>query len=155
MSFARKPLPKRERAMPTPVPVEHRRQARMVTPEDLAGVAVAETAPPPRARPKVKPLRSQAIKDSARGEVCTIRIPGCLGSLEGAVIASHHRGSAAGKGLATKSSDAAVAYGCTYCDAVYDGQRPRPPGWTQQDVELAWHEGHMRTLVRLREKGLL
>lgn len=94
------------------------------------------------------------IRDSARNEECLVRIQGCPGNPE-MTIWSHYRGSAGGKGLGIKAIDPAGAYACTYCDAVYDGQRRPPSGWTRQDVELAWHDGHIRSLVRLKEKGII
>lgn len=109
-----------------------------------------------RARPipKSEPHRSQKLRDSARGEDCTVRIPGCPADPE-KTIWSHYRGSAGGKAGARKSDDICGAYACTYCDAVYDGQAPRPAGLTKEDVDRLWLEGHIRSLVRVKEKGLL
>jgi hypothetical protein len=103
---------------------------------------------------KEAPVRSAKLRQSAKGEDCTVRIPGCP-SDPAMTIWSHYRGSAGGKGGAIKSTDIAGAYACTYCDAVYDGQRPRPDGMTKEAVDLAWHDGHIRSLVRLGQKGLL
>jgi hypothetical protein len=103
---------------------------------------------------KESPIRSKAIRESAKGEGCTVRIPGCPSDpLQ--TIWSHYRGSAGGKGGAIKASDVCGCYACTYCDSVYDGQHPRPDGMTKEAVDLAWHEGHIRSLVRLHQKGLL
>jgi hypothetical protein len=109
-----------------------------------------------RAQPVEKdaPIRSTKLRQSANGEDCTVRLPGCPCD-PAKTIWSHYRGSAGGKGGAIKSTDVAGAYACTYCDAVYDGQTPRPAGMTKDDVDLAWHEGHIRSLVRLGQKGLL
>lgn len=103
---------------------------------------------------KESPVRSNAIRKSAKGEDCTVRLPGCPHDPE-QTIWSHYRGGAGGKGGALKASDVAGAYACTHCDAVYDGQRPRPDGMTKDAVDLAWLEGHIRSLVRLRQKNLL
>lgn len=95
------------------------------------------------------------IQASARGEECTVRTPGiCLFNPE-ATIWSHYRGSAGGKGMGIKSIDEAGAYACTACDAVYDGQRKRPHGMTKADIDLMWLQGHIRSLVILKEKGLI
>jgi hypothetical protein len=109
-----------------------------------------------RAQPVLKdaPVRSTKLRESANGEDCTVRLPGCPAD-PAQTIWSHYRGSAGGKGGAIKSTDIAGAFACTYCDAVYDGQRPRPDGMTKEAVDLAWHEGHIRSLVRLGQKGLL
>lgn len=106
------------------------------------------------AAPKQKPHRSQKLRDSANGEPCLVALPGCTRDPR-MTIWSHYRGSAGGKAGARKSDDICGAYACTYCDAVYDGQRPRPPGLTKEDVDRLWLEGHIRSLVRLAQKGLL
>lgn len=131
----------------------------------------AEKEPRPMAKPLAKapnyggttsgvaavkdaPVRSKKLRQSAKGEECLVRLPGCSGDPL-MTIWSHYRGSAGGKGGAIKSTDIAGCYACTYCDAVYDGQAPRPAGMTKEDVDLAWHEAHIRSLVRLGQKGLL
>jgi len=139
----RKAPPKRERRMPT-VPA--------TPPKPRAVMARAANDPAPQ--PKATVHRDQRIRDSARGEFCLIRLPGCPGGTE-RTIWSHYRGSAGGKGMGLKSHDVAGAYGCTYCDGVYDGQCPRPAGMTKADVDMAWHEAHIRSLARLHEKGIL
>jgi hypothetical protein len=103
---------------------------------------------------KENPVRSEKLRQSAKGEDCLVRIPGCPFD-PAQTIWSHYRGSAGGKGGSIKATDIAGAYACTYCDAVYDGQTPRPEGMTKADVDLAWLEGHVRSLVRLQQKGLL
>lgn len=54
-----------------------------------------------------------------------------------------------------KAIDEAGAYCCTDCDAVYDGGRNAPDGMTQEEVHLDWCMGHFRSLVLLKQKGLL
>lgn len=100
-------------------------------------------------------MKTTAIRQSARGEECTVRIPGICTFDTAATIWSHYRGQAGGKGFAIKSIDEAGAYCCTACDAVYDGQRSRPPGMSKDDVDLAWLQGHIRSLVTLKRKGLI
>lgn len=110
---------------------------------------------PVEVAPKVKGRKVQAIRDAARGEPCLVRIQGvCRGGTEH-TIWSHAPLGAAGKGRGIKSVDIAGAMCCTACDAVVDGQAPLPPGATRQSVLLDWFMGHMRSLVRLGEKGLL
>ena len=96
-----------------------------------------------------------AIRKSAKGEGCLVRIPGVCTFRPETVIWSHYRGSAGGKGLSHKSDDICGAYCCTACDAVYDGQAKRPKGMTKDTVDLVWLQGHIRSLVRLAEKGLI
>lgn len=95
------------------------------------------------------------IRDSARGEECTVRIIGVCTRDPKTVIWSHARWQSAGRGKSIKAIDLAGAYACTACDAVYDGQVKRPEGMTQQQVDMDWCMGHFRSLLRLKEKGLI
>jgi Fe-S-cluster-containing dehydrogenase component len=70
-------------------------------------------------------------------------------------IWSHAPLGAAGKGRSIKSLDLAGCYACTACDAAIDRQSTLPAGMTREQVEIAWHEGHLRSLVLLRQKGLV
>lgn len=95
------------------------------------------------------------LTESARGELCTIRLPGvCLFHPE-TTVWCHANGSAAGKGIGMKSHDLLGAFGCQPCHDVYDRRRPAPIGSTRVDIELAFWEGHARSLLRLLERGLI
>lgn len=123
------------------------RSARMVTAQDVYL--------PSAATPKTPERKSQAIRNSARGEECTVRIPGCPGD-PALTIWSHNRHGRAGKGRGLKAIDLNGAYACgPWCDAIYDGQRPLPPGVTREQVELAWYHGHAESLVKVLRKGLV
>jgi hypothetical protein len=123
---------------------------RATTRARMAVVSQQPAAP----QPKTPDRKSQAIRDSARGEECLVRIPGiCAGNPEH-TIWSHAPLGAAGKGRGIKSLDVAGAYCCTACDAAIDGQRPLPPGYDRAQALLDWCYGHLRSLVRLRQKGL-
>lgn len=91
-------------------------------------------------------FRSKKLRDSARGKPCLVRLPGVCSFDPAKTIWSHYRGSAGGKGMSHKAHDLAGAYCCTACDAVYDGQAPRPKGMSKPDVDLAWLQGHIRSL---------
>jgi hypothetical protein len=94
------------------------------------------------------------ITESARGEECQIRMPGCSFNREQTVWA-HANGSAAGKGIGMKSPDLLGAYACFNCHRVVDGQMKPPLGWTRDDVRLAFWEGHARSILKLMEKNLI
>jgi hypothetical protein len=102
---------------------------------------------------KTPDRKSQKIRDSANGEECTVRIPGCPGD-PAMTIWSHAPLGVAGKGLQIKAICLCGAYACTYCDAVVDGQRPPPEGFDRNQALMAWFFGHMQSLVRLKQKGL-
>jgi hypothetical protein len=148
--FKAPPRPKRDRSDEF---ADHRPRARAVakgSPELAAALASLAAAP---AAPFVKtPARkSQAIRDSANGEQCLVRLPGCIAS----AIWSHNRHARAGKGGGIKALDLNGCYCCTSCDAIYDGQKPRPEFLSREEVELAWYHGHAESLCKLAQKGLL
>ena len=68
-------------------------------------------------------------------------------------IWSHCRHGAAGKGKGIKAIDLAGAYACTACDAAYD-QMQGAKHMTREELDLDWFHGHIRSLVKLKEKGL-
>ena len=119
----------------------------------LIAADLATRAPEMQA-PKIAGPIDQRIRDSARGEECTVRIVGACTYDPARTIWSHAPLQAAGKGRSLKAVDIAGAYCCTACDEVIDGQRPLPPGATRESVMLDWFMGHMRSLVLLKRKGL-
>lgn len=147
MAFRRPPRETRDRSEEFASVVIERPRAVMAT-----GLDKARPAREP-ALEKVPGRVKPAIRDSARGEDCLVRLPGCPGD-PAMTIWSHNRHQRAGKGGALKAIDLNGAYCCTYCDAIYDGQRPLPAGASRQEVELAWFMAHAESLVRLKQKGL-
>jgi len=96
-----------------------------------------------------KPIRSKAIRESARGEPCTVRIPGiCNGNPETTVLA--HLG---GGGMGTKRGDIFGAYCCSSCHDALDGRMKTD--YPKGTLEL-WHRhGVERTQEILVEQGLI
>lgn len=95
------------------------------------------------------------ITEAARGEPCLVRIPGVCTHRPETSIWSHYRGQAGGKGIGIKSIDLCGAICCTACDACYDQGLRRPPEFSKADVDLMWLQGHIRSLVRLHELGII
>lgn len=95
------------------------------------------------------------IRESARGEDCTVRLQGVCKFDPEYTIWSHGRWNRAGRGKAIKAIDLNGAYACTACDAVYDGQVPIPAGMTRESVDIDWCMGHFESLKRLADKGLI
>ena len=131
-----------------------------ITPRAPAPVAVVVEDKRPvltvrRVEPKTPDRKSNAIRNSARGEDCTVRIVGACTFDPEKTIWSHAPLQAAGKGGQIKALDLCGAYCCTACDAVVDGQRPLPAGASRTSVLNDWFMGHIRSLVRLRQKGLV
>lgn len=92
---------------------------------------------------------SPALRNSANGESCTVRLAGCEGS-HGVVLA-HIR--TAGTGMGRKPDDATAAvYACMNCHDLIDGRRV----WTFQvnKAEAILH-AMIRTHRRMFDRGLL
>lgn len=110
-------------------------------------------SPMPRSGSRLRQGRSSRkttpTRQAARGEPCTVRIPGCWGGTETTVLAHYRLADTCG--VATKPDDEQGAYACAYCHDVVDGRRPAPDGYTHTDVRLAHAEGVFRTQLRRRQ----
>lgn len=98
------------------------------------------------------------ITESARGEFCQIRIPGACRHTPDTVVWAHGNGSAAGKGIGQKSHDLIGTYACVACHDLYDRRRTRNDQGQiieRWQVELAFWEGHARSVCILIAKGLV
>lgn len=89
-------------------------------------------------RPKMTPARRDA-----KGRPCLVRLPGCTGGGETTVLAHYSLTGISGAGL--KSPDEMGAWCCVSCHSIADGRKPRPEGYTRNDVRLALAEGVFRT----------
>lgn len=91
------------------------------------------------------------IRASARGEQCTVRLPGvCNHNSETVVLAHYRLPGHCGTGI--KPPDFMGAYACSAC---HDEADRRTRHLEADFVQTAFAEGVMRTLVRLVEKGLI
>lgn len=132
--------------------VLERPRAVMATPQSIA--AGRAQAPAPQKLPRQQ-RTDDAIRQSAQGEDCHMRLDGVCNSDPATTVWSHWPGLDADRGMGIKALDAAGCYCCSACHDVID-QRTRPPaGLTRNDVVLAWMFGHLRSLVTLARKGLL
>ena len=93
------------------------------------------------------------ITKSAEGVFCQIRLPDICNHDYRTTVWCHANGSAAGKGIGMKSHDLLGAYGCSACHDVVD--RRTPTDLPRVEVELAFWEGHARSLVLLIERGII
>ena len=62
---------------------------------------------------------SKPLRDSARGQDCTLRLDGCRFSPETVVLCHLPVGQ---KGMGMKSPDLFAVFGCEHCHAVIDGR---------------------------------
>lgn len=98
-------------------------------------------------------LQKKKIRESARGEECTLNIAGiCNHNTETTVLChlpdeSH--------GIAKKSDDVSSAYGCSACHDLIDGRDNKKWSFKPEDIEWYMRRAQTRTLRRLIEKGLV
>jgi hypothetical protein len=95
------------------------------------------------------------IRESANGAPCQIRLVGICNHNPATTVWCHANGSAAGKGIGMKSHDLLGAYGCSSCHDIYDRRQPAPEVMAREAIELAFWEGHARSLVLLIERGII
>lgn len=100
---------------------------------------------------KSNPVRSKKLRDSARDESCTLRLPSiCSGDPATTVLAHLPFG---GRGVALKASDDHAVYACDACHSVLDSR-------TRARIDRAeLYECCLRALAetheRMRQKGLI
>lgn len=100
--------------------------------------------------PKPQKIRSKKIRKSAKGEGCTLRIPGvCNGNNETTVFA-HLPGN---KGTGTKNHDLFGVYCCSDCHDWIDGRSSKAadPCNLEEEMLRALEE----TQLRLYQKDLI
>jgi hypothetical protein len=90
---------------------------------------------------------SKAIRNSARGEECTLHLDCCTWDNEQTVY--DHLRYFNQAGIGEKPDDLCGVYGCFACHNAIDGRSGDP--WGYEDIVRAW----MKTIKRLRAKGLV
>jgi len=93
------------------------------------------------------------ITKSARGEDCTVRIPGVCNFDQETTVLAHINGVRFGHGVARKANDKHAAYTCSACHDAIDG-RVRTE-YTTDELRLMHYEGVIETQMKLIEKGLM
>jgi len=93
------------------------------------------------------------IRQSARGEDCTIRIPGYCNFNPDTTVLCHPNTHRAGKGERLKAEDALAAYGCSDCHDIVD--KRRFIDMPEAEIELCFWHGHAETFLKLKRKGLV
>ena len=96
-----------------------------------------------------------AIRRSAKHQACQMRFPHVCSFDLATTVLAHANGISIGKGMGMKAADFLSCYCCSACHDLYDRRRPLPSGVTRVEVELAFWEGHARTLVILNERDLV
>lgn len=84
------------------------------------------------------------LRSLARGQVCQVRLPGCLSSHETVVLAHIRRANVAGMGQ--KPPDLCGVYACHKCHSLIDG-REMLTGLTKLELDQAILHALCRTLA--------
>jgi hypothetical protein len=113
-------------------------------------------------KPEAKPKRLKAtrpkmtpIRRSAKGEACTLMIPGICNGDTSTTVLCHSNRLEDGKGMGLKAPDTEACYGCSACHDVLDGRRPRPAWLSQEALDMAFDRARANTQKKLKEKGLM
>ena len=92
----------------------------------------------------------QKLRDSARGEDCTLQIhPYCNGNPDTVVLCHLPSGS----GMGQKSPDWFAVYGCSSCHDIIDGRLAN--NFSNGTVTVLEQNALFRTWQRMIEKGLI
>lgn len=100
---------------------------------------------------KNNPIRSRRIREAARGQPCTIRLPGVCNYNDETTVFCHF--SYASSGMGMKPSDLSGAFGCAKCHDAVDG---RVSSFLYDEaVEWCKARGMAETWGRLVELGIV
>ncbi|WP_064596138.1 nuclease domain-containing protein [Pseudomonas sp. DR 5-09] len=96
-------------------------------------------------------VSSKKLRNSARGQDCTVRMPGtCNHNLETTVLAHLPCGQ---KGMRMKGFDTVAVYACSACHDVIDGRAAGEVDWSDMPRAIAeTHEALIRAGI-LTVKG--
>ncbi len=90
-------------------------------------------------------FRSKRLLESARGQHCTLRIPGvCNGNPE-TTVAAHSNQLVHGKGMGLKAHDCFAAWACSSCHTEID----QGSKLSRQEKDEYWQEGFERTILQM------
>ncbi|MGH9644408.1 MAG: DUF1364 domain-containing protein [Terriglobales bacterium] len=93
------------------------------------------------------------LRDSARGQLCTVRVPMyCVSNPETTVLAHYRMAGLSGAGL--KPPDFAAAFACHICHDLIDG-RTHCKEWTRDDLHLMHLRGVLRTQAYWHSAGFI
>jgi hypothetical protein len=118
----------------------------------------AMTIHSPHMLPKI---RSKAIMAAANGSPCTLRIasffPGHRCASDDTTVACHLP--IWGKGVSTKVTDMAVAFGCIHCHDILDGRNKLALAYIEEKYPRLFYErlmlGLTETHALLIQRGLI
>lgn len=95
-------------------------------------------------------IRSKAIRRAAKGQPCTLRLPGCDGGGETTVLAHLPYGH---RGMGRKANDLHSALCCRVCHDILDQRTPLP--LSRDELLEAVIRAHGETLEYLARRGII
>lgn len=101
--------------------------------------------------PKQQPVRSQALRQSARGQPCTMRVPGVCNRDPDTSVLAHPPVDNGGVGTKGNDSDGAIV--CSECHDAID--RRSHHGVPREELLECWIRARQETDRIWREMGLL
>lgn len=96
--------------------------------------------------------RNKALRESARGEACTMRGPTCTGGGDDTCW-RHSNEIRHGKGGGIKANDLFGFYGCQNCEWWYDGTNSL--GVPIEERRAAFREAWETSMIRAINKGAI
>lgn len=102
------------------------------------------------ARPKASKPKQTAIRKSAHGQQCQVRVPGVCNHKPETTVLAHMNGA----GMGAKAGDHEAAYACSACHEWLDGGYAQQ-GHSRDDRDLAHLFGVIRTQRILIDMGLI
>ena len=118
------------------------------------GTARSTSKPAPK-RMKSRGPRMTPIRRAARGQDCTLQLPGICNCDPETTALCHSNELTSGKGMGLKAPDTEAAFGCSACHDVLDGRRPRPHWMTYEMLLGAFERAKLKTHAILRNMGLI
>ena len=101
---------------------------------------------------KQPPIRMRKIRDSARGQDCTVMSDFCNSNPETVVFAHYSTPGESGMGM--KNDDSAGVYACSSCHDWLDGRAHRGTE-VDRHIEWYWFRAMRKTWKLLIENGVL
>jgi hypothetical protein len=96
-------------------------------------------------------FRSKRLLDSARGQNCTLRIPGVCNGNPDTTVAAHSNQLVHGKGLGLKAHDCFIAWSCSSCHIEID----QGLKLSRQQKNDYWQSGFERTILQMFLLGII
>lgn len=114
-----------------------------------------KAAPAPRARMKSKGPKMTPIRKAARGQDCTLRIPGVCNWNPETTVLCHSPYLDSGRGMGLKAPDTEACFGCDACHSILDRRTPWPSWMNPFRMEGAFIGARNATHAILKKMGLL